>query len=81
MTGWTNFKKYAIAHGVHNGPASIVALRNLYDEHKGSHYHTIVMLYKAVGTVMQQEQFEKEMGCAKCVKGQNKKMGGFEVVE
>ena len=71
MTGWREFKKYAIVHGVHNGPASIVALRCVWEDHKGSHYHTIVALYKAVGTVMQQQQFEREMGCAKCIKNQN----------
>lgn len=71
MTGWREFKKYAIEHGVHNGPASIVALRQIWEDHKGSHYHTIVALYKAVGTIMQQQQFEREMGCAKCIKDQN----------
>ena len=71
MSGWREFKIYALAHGVHNGPVSLVALRNVYDEHKGSHYYTIVALYKAIGTVMQQQQFEREMGCAKCIKDQN----------
>lgn len=68
---WQKFKAYAIAHGVHNGPASLVALHRVYEDHKGSHYHTIVALYKAVGTVMQQQQFELEMGCARCIKEQN----------
>jgi len=75
-TGWTKFKKYALVHGCHNGPVSLVALHKVYDDHKGSHYHTIVMLYKAVGTVMQQQEFEREMGCSKCIKEQNAVMAG-----
>ena len=71
MSGWREFKRYAIERGVHNGPASLVALRRVWEDNKGSHYHTIVALYKAVGTVMQQQQFEREMGCAKCIKNQN----------
>ena len=74
--GWTAFKKYALAHGVHNGPASLVALHRVYEDNKGSRYHTIVQLYKAVGTIMQQQQFEREMGCAKCIKDQNAQMSG-----
>lgn len=68
---WQKFKLYALAHGVHNGPASLVALHRVYEDHKGSHYHTIVALYKAVGTVMQQQQFELEMNCAQCIKDYN----------
>ena len=73
MTGWTAFKIYALTHGCHNGPASIAALHRVYEDNKGSRYHTIVQLYKAVGTVMQQRAFEREMGCAKCIKDQNDK--------
>ena len=71
MSGWREFKRYAIERGVHNGPASLVALRRVWGDNKGSRYHTIVQLYKAVGTVMQQQAFEREMGCAKCIKNQN----------
>lgn len=77
--GWRKFKAYAIAHGCHNGPASLVALHRVYEDNKGSHYHTIVQLYKAIGTIMQQQQFEREIGCVKCIREQNKKMGGYEV--
>ena len=55
--------------------ASLVALRRVWEDNKGSHYHTIVALYKAVGTIMQQQQFEREMGCAKCIKDQNDSTG------
>lgn len=69
--GWKQFKKYALANGAHNGPASLAALKTVYDNNKGSHYHTILRLYKAVGAVMQYQAFEREMGCAECVKKQN----------
>lgn len=69
--GWKKFKNYALEHGCHNGPVSLAALHRVYEDNKGSRYHTIASLYKAVGTVMQQQQFEKEMGCAKCIKEQN----------
>jgi hypothetical protein len=51
MTGYKNFEKYAIAHGIHNGPATREALKKLYSEHKGSHYKTIVELFQARGTI------------------------------
>lgn len=52
MTGWNDFKKYAIAHKVHNGPATISALYDLYQVHKGSHYETIIALFRARGECM-----------------------------
>lgn len=76
MDGWNRFKKYAVEHGCHNGPVSLTSLHQVYEDNKGSHYHTIVSLYKAVGTIMQQRAFEREMGCAKCIRDQNDKMSG-----
>lgn len=49
MTGWKDFKKYALAHGVHNGPSTIASLQNVYEKNKGSKYSTIVALFKARG--------------------------------
>ena len=68
---WQKFKRYAIEHGVHNGPVSLAALHRVWHDNKGSRYHTIVTLYKAVGTIMQQQEFEREMGCAACIKAYN----------
>ena len=49
--GYKNFEKYAIAHGIHNGQATLKELEKLYYEHKGSHYKTIVELFQARGTI------------------------------
>jgi len=49
---WKQFRAYAIAHGVHNGPSTLKELEQLYDEHKGSHYRTIVELFLARGRLM-----------------------------
>jgi len=50
MTGYKTFEKYAIAHGIHTGPATLKELEKLYYEHQGSHYKTIVEL-QARGTI------------------------------
>jgi len=73
---YKKFERYAFDNGINNGPATRAALRNVYNTHKGSHWHTIVTLFKAVGTIMQHQQFEREMGCAQCIKDQNRKMTG-----
>jgi hypothetical protein len=62
MTGWKEFKKYALSHGVHNGPSTIAALHDLYEKHKGSKYSTIVALFKVHGRLSFLKSYNKEMG-------------------
>lgn len=81
---WQKFKIYALAHGVHNGPSTLAALYDLYTVHRGSHYVTITELFRARGEIVQRQQFELEMGCAKCIKEQNdqyRRATGREVTE
>lgn len=73
---YKKFEQYAFEHGVNNGLATRVALRRVYLDNKGSHWHTIVSLFKAVGVIMQQQQFEREMDCARCIKEQNQMLSG-----
>lgn len=60
--GWPDFKKYALAHGVHNGPSTIASLKDVYEENKGSKYSTIVKLFKTKGSLNFLRQYNKEMG-------------------
>ena len=62
MTGWKDFKKYALAHGIHNGPSTIASLQNVYEKNKGSKYSTIVALFKARGELSGLKEYNKEMG-------------------
>lgn len=62
VTGWKGFKKYAIAHGVHNGSSTISALKKVYETHKGSRYSTIVALFKTQGQLNFVKEYNKEMG-------------------
>jgi len=62
MVGWKDFKKYALSHGVHNGPVTIRALEKVYNQHKGSRYSTIVALFKMGGRLHSEKEYHKEMG-------------------
>ena len=62
MTGWDDFKKYAISVGVHNGPSTLSALKIVYRQNKGSRYKTIVALFRARGETNILRQYNKEMG-------------------
>jgi len=62
MSGWESFKKYALSHGVHNGPGTLAELRKVYENNKGSKYSTIVALFKARGQLNFLRQYNKEMG-------------------
>jgi len=68
---YKKFEAYAFEHGVHNGPSTRAALRNVYLDNKGSRWHTIVLLFKSAGVIMQQQDFEREIGCKKCIKAYN----------
>lgn len=59
--GWRDFKKYALAHGVHNGPVTIRALMTCYEQNKGSRYATIVALFKMTGRLLSLKEYHKEM--------------------
>ena len=60
--GWSEFKKYAITHGVNNGPSTIASLHAVYEKNKGSKYSTIVALFKTHGQLNFLKQYNKEMG-------------------
>lgn len=62
MTGWKDFKKYALAHGVHSGPSTIASLHTVYEANKGSKYSTIVALFKSKGQLNSLREYNKEMG-------------------
>ena len=62
MTGWGEFKKYALAHGVHGGPSTLAALQECYEDNKGSKYATIVALFKTKGKLAFLKEYNKEMG-------------------
>jgi hypothetical protein len=62
MTGWKDFKKYAIKHGVHNGPHTLNELYKVYEKNKGSKYSTIVELFKTQGRLKSLKDYNKEMG-------------------
>ena len=49
--GFKSLKAYAIDQHVHDGQQTMSALYNLYLAHKGSHYKTIVALFKAQGVI------------------------------
>lgn len=59
---WRQFKKYAIEHGINNGPTTLAALADVYETHKGSHWITIVSLFKVQGQLNFLRQYNKEMG-------------------
>ena len=59
---WRQFKKYAIANGIHNGPATLTALADVYEMHKGSRWATIVALFKVRGQLNLLKQYNAEMG-------------------
>lgn len=61
-SGWDAFRKYALAHGVHNGPTTIRELHKVYNKHKGSQYKTIVALFKSRGEIQFMRDYEREMG-------------------
>lgn len=56
---YKKFEAYAIEHGIHNGPATLAALESLYNEHKGSHYNTIVELFKVKGLLKMHEEMNE----------------------
>ena len=60
--GWPDFKKYALAHGVHSGPSTIASLHTVYENNKGSKYSTIVSLFKTRGQLNFLKEYNKEMG-------------------
>jgi len=62
MAGWETFKKYALSHGVHNGPVTLKDLRKVYEKNKGSRYSTIVDLFKTQGRLASLKEYNEEMG-------------------
>jgi len=59
--GWSSFLKYALSHGVHNGPVTIRALHKVYNMHKGSRHETIVALFRTQGELDFLIQYDREM--------------------
>ena len=60
--GYSAFEKYAIGQGVHGGPRTMEALNDLYQQHKGSRWATIVELFKTNGELLKLKEYCAEMG-------------------
>ena len=61
-TGYSAFERYAISQEIHNGPRTLEALNDLYQQHKGSRWATIVELFKVRGELLSLKEYCAEMG-------------------